>query len=77
MTPPTSQRALVIIVLACAAAPSAAHAYIDPGSGSYLLQIVIAGLVAVSFTVKTFWSNLKGLFMSFGGRRGSGSSHDD
>ena len=77
MTPPTTQRALVTILLACSVCPTAAHAYIDPGSGSYILQIVVAGLLAVSFTIKTFWSNLKGFFMSFGGRRGAGSPRDD
>jgi len=36
-----------------------AHAYVDPGSGSVLLQVLIAGLLAVGFTIKTFWGNLK------------------
>ena len=37
-------------------------AYLDPGSGSYLLQLLIAGLLAASFTVKSFWRNLAGFF---------------
>ena len=32
-----------------------AYAYLDPGSGSYILQIIMAGLLAASFTLKTFW----------------------
>jgi hypothetical protein len=36
-----------------------AQAYVDPGSGSVLLQVLIAGLLAVGFTIKTFWGNLK------------------
>ena len=36
-----------------------AHAYIDPGSGSVLLQVLIAGLLAAAFTLKTFWGNVK------------------
>lgn len=39
-----------------------AHAYLDPGSGSYLLQIIIAGLVGGLFTVKTFWFQIKSFF---------------
>jgi hypothetical protein len=35
------------------------QAYVDPGSGSVLLQVLIAGLLAVGFTIKTFWGNLK------------------
>ena len=36
-----------------------AHAYVDPGSGSVFLQVLIAGLLALGFTIKTFWGNLK------------------
>jgi len=38
--------------------PSAALAYIDPGTGSYLLQILIAAFVAISFTAKIFWKRI-------------------
>lgn len=30
-------------------------AYIDPGSGSYLLQLILAALLAFAFTIKSFW----------------------
>lgn len=40
-----------------------AYAYIDPGTGSYFLQIVIAGVVGAAFTLKLFWRRLR-LFMS-------------
>ena len=33
-------------------------AYIDPGTGSYLIQLLIAGFVAISFTVKIFWKRI-------------------
>lgn len=36
-----------------------AHAYLDPGSGSFLLQILIASLLGVTFAIKTFWRNIK------------------
>ena len=35
------------------------HAYLDPGSGSYLLQLLIAGAVGGLFTIKTFWLQIK------------------
>ena len=41
----------------------AASAYIDPGTGSYILQIVIAGLVGAAFTLKLFWKRIQ-LFFS-------------
>lgn len=37
-------------------------AYIDPGTGSYLVQILIAALVSVSLGVKIFWKNIKSFF---------------
>lgn len=46
-----------------------AHAYLDPGSGSYLLQIVIAGLVGGLFTVKTFWLQIKTFFTNLFSRK--------
>ena len=35
-----------------------AYAYLDPGSGSYLLQLLLAGLLAASFAIKTFWKRV-------------------
>lgn len=43
-------------VLACC---GNAYAYIDPGTGSYILQIVIAGLVGAAFTLKLLWKRLR------------------
>lgn len=36
-----------------------AHAYLDPGTGSYLFQLVAAGILASLFTVKLYWQKLK------------------
>jgi hypothetical protein len=36
--------------------------YIDPGTGSYLIQILIAIFVSLSFGVKIFWKNIKSFF---------------
>ena len=42
-----------------------AHAYLDPGSGSYIIQLIIAGGVGALFTVKTFWLQIKTFFTNF------------
>jgi len=39
--------------------PVSAFAYLDPGTGSYALQIVIAFAVSGAFVIKTFWRTLK------------------
>ena len=36
-----------------------AHAYIDAGSGSYAIQMAMAGILAVVFTIKLAWQRLK------------------
>ena len=37
-------------------------AYIDPGTGSYVLQMAIAGALGASYAVKHYWGRLKSLF---------------
>lgn len=36
-----------------------ADAYIDPGTGSYLLQILIASVVSGLFVIKIWWARIK------------------
>lgn len=40
----------------------AAHAYIDPGSGSLLFQVLVGTVMAVSLGTKVFWRRLTGFF---------------
>ncbi len=51
-------------------APSDGPAYLDPGTGSYLFQILIAGLVGGLFVVKIFWAKIKEFFAKLFGRKG-------
>jgi hypothetical protein len=39
--------------------PSQAHAYIDPGTGSMLLQGLIAAIAGVAVTVRLYWYKIK------------------
>ncbi len=39
-----------------------AHAYLDPGSGSFILQLILAALFAVLLSVKIFWGKIKAFF---------------
>jgi hypothetical protein len=50
--------AIVALILALCFSPDA-HAYLDPGSGSYMLQILLGTLVAGFFAVKQYWHRLK------------------
>jgi len=42
-----------------------AFSYIDPGSGSYVLQIIIASVLGILTLIKIYWSKLKAFFVSF------------
>ncbi len=37
-------------------------AYLDPGSGSFIIQLVIASLVGVGFLVRSYWMKITSLF---------------
>jgi hypothetical protein len=37
--------------------PKSAHAYVDPGSGSYMLQLAIGALIGGLFALKLFWKS--------------------
>ena len=37
-------------------------AYLDPGSGSMLLQVLLGGFAAVGVVAKLYWHRLTGLF---------------
>ena len=36
-----------------------AYAYIDPSSGSYFLQLLLASLLGAAFAVKIYWRRVK------------------
>jgi hypothetical protein len=40
-----------------------AHAYIDPGTGGFLLQLILGGIAGAAVILKLYWHKLKGLFI--------------
>jgi len=42
--------------------PHPAAAYLDPGSGSFLFQFLIAGLLGAGVALKVFWGRIKQVF---------------
>jgi len=52
----------LLAVLASLVLVREAHAYLDPGTGSYILQILIAGLFGALFMLKVFWGRIVGFF---------------
>jgi hypothetical protein len=51
---------VLLLLLICIAPFRNVEAYIDPGTGNYLLQVVLAALFGVVFALKVFWTRIKG-----------------
>ena len=62
---------LGVISLLALTFPNAADAYIDPGTGSYIFQTIIAIIVGASFTLKIYWKKIKTFLTSIFSRRNS------
>lgn len=52
----------ILMVFGLAADTTLLCAYVDPGTGSYVFQILIAGIVAASMGIRIFWNRLKSVF---------------
>ena len=51
-----------------------AAGYIDPGTGSYVLQVAIALAVGLAFSIKVFWKKIVAfLRKTFGTKKGGGA----
>ncbi len=37
--------------------------YLDPGTGSFLIQLLLAVFLGAGVAVKIYWSKIKGLFL--------------
>lgn len=55
-------KSILFFTLLCLFIPQSAHAYLDPGTGSIILQAIIAGALGLSFTIKIYWKKIKAFF---------------
>lgn len=55
-------RLLVLPALLLLALPGASHAYIDPGTGSLVIQGLIAGFAAAAVILRGYWYRIKAFF---------------
>ena len=54
--------ALLLVVAAGTTLPREAHAYLDAGTGSLLIQVLIASVAAALIAVRAYWTRIKDLF---------------
>ena len=56
-----NSRVLIVLIFSMSALPS--YGYIDPGTGSLIIQSIIGAIAAIGVTLKLYWHKLK-LFFS-------------
>jgi hypothetical protein len=66
---------LILLLLTLWLPARDAHAYLDPGTGSFLLQAVIAVVMGALLSLKLYWQQLKSFFA--GKRDRPGTERDD
>ena len=47
-------------------------AYLDPGAGSLILQMILAGVLGLTYTIKTYWRRIVAFV-----RRDKGNESDE
>lgn len=55
---------LLIFTLFYLSLPGMAYAYIDPGNGSYVLQLIIGVLFGALLMIKAYWKAVKAFFVN-------------
>ena len=60
----------IALITLCFSSP--AYAYLDPGSGSFILQLLLASLLGTIFLIKSYWRKITRFF-----RRDQATDDDD
>lgn len=55
----STPRILLFLIMFSLVTAAPALAYIDPGTGSFLVQGIIAGVVGAGVAIKLFWHKIK------------------
>jgi hypothetical protein len=61
---------MVLLLLVVSERP--AHAYIDPGTASYLFQLIAGAVLGVVFVMRTYWNRIVTSVRSLVSRDASG-----
>ena len=75
LSPPTTS--LVLLTLLFLGFPENTRAYLDPGTGSYIVQLILAGLLGGVFAAKVFWKEIKAFFKNLFSRKDKDHKDED
>lgn len=51
----------ILLSSLCLVFSTPAYAYLDPGTGSYILQLLIGVLIGAAFAVRIYWKKIRSL----------------
>lgn len=71
-----AETTLAVLLVSMALSSEPAHAYIDPGTGSYVLQVLVAGFLGALFALKMFWHRIATFVRGLGSRAKSHEPSD-
>jgi len=66
---------VLLIVVALVVQSGPAHAYLDPGTGSIMLQMLLGGVAGGAVVMKLYWARIKAWFSP--GDTPTGKTSDD
>lgn len=49
--------------------PRPAYAYLDPGTGSYIIQLIIGAFLGGGYLIKVYWKEIKAKFQQLTKRK--------
>jgi len=55
-------KAFIVIASIIFIAPKFAYGYLDPGTGSYIIQVILAALLGIAVGVRVYWAKIKNFF---------------
>lgn len=68
---------LILAAVSIVTFPNFAQAYLDPGSGSYIIQLLFGVLFGASYLVKVYWEKIKSFFRKSPTENPSSDNKDD
>ena len=73
----TYRQILIFAAVSILTFPNFAQAYLDPGSGSYIIQLLFGALFGASYLVKVYWEKIKSFFSKSPTENPSSDNKDD
>ncbi len=56
-----SRNVRILVLFAVILFAQNAYAYLDPGSGSFIMQAIVTAFIGASLALKVFWQRIKAL----------------